>query len=116
MRFLRKEYKSFKNVIILIFTDTKFYELKKTLNREDRIFIYLLSFSRFFQFEKRNVMNQGGVVESGMNENLRDVDLLVTQGFGSRADVILAQPNFQDVADVLLKWKTGNSMKKNLLN
>jgi len=49
-------------------------------------------------------MDQGGVVEARMDEDLRDVDLLVTEGFGRRADVIFAQPNLQDVSDVLLKW------------
>ena len=52
-----------------------------------------------FQFEESNVVDEGGIVESGMDDDVGDVELLVTQGLGGCAHVVLAEPNLQNVAD-----------------
>ena len=69
---------------------------------------YLLSFGRLFKLEQRDVVHQGRVVEARMDEDLGDVDLLVPQRLGRRADVILAEPDLQDLADVGGEREAGN--------
>ena len=44
-------------------------------------------------------MDESGIVETWMNDDVSDVELLVPQGFGRRAHVVLAQPDLQDVPD-----------------
>lgn len=44
-------------------------------------------------------MDEGGVVEAGVDDDGADVELLVPQRLGRRAHVVLAQPHLQDLAD-----------------
>ena len=59
-------------------------------------------------------MHQGRVVEARMDEDLGDVDLLVPQRLGRRADVILAEPDLQDLADVGGEREAGTEATESL--
>ena len=44
-------------------------------------------------------MHEGGVVEPGVDDDVRDVELLVVERLGRRAHVVLTQSDLEDVAD-----------------
>ena len=71
---------------------------------------YLLSLGRPLQLEEGDVVDEGGVVEAGVDDDVGDVELLVAERLGRRAHVVLAQANLQDVADPGDERETG---KKN---
>ena len=60
-------------------------------------------------------MNKGRVVESRMDQDLRDVDLLMPERFRRCADVVLAEPDLHDVADVGREGKAENRKKSQSL-
>ena len=63
------------------------------------LYSYLLPLCRSLQLEQCNIVNQSGVVEPRVDDNIGDVELFVSKRLGGRADVILAQPDFEDVTD-----------------
>ena len=76
---------------------------------------YLFPLGRLLQLEQGDVVNEGRVVESRMDQDLRDVDLLMPERFRRCADVVLAEPDLQDVADVGREGKAENRKKSQSL-
>ena len=62
--------------------------------------IYILPpLGRPLHLQQGDVVDQGGVVELGVDLDVGDVELLVGEGLGRGGHVILPQPDLQDLLD-----------------
>ncbi len=74
--------------------------------------LYLLPLCRPLQLKQRNVVHERGVVESGVDDDVGDVELLVPKGLRSRAHVVLAKANLQDLADGAHEREAAENLRK----
>lgn len=60
---------------------------------------YLFPLGWPLQLEEGDVVDEGGVVEPGVDDDVGDVELLVSQRLGGGADVVLAKTDLKDIAN-----------------